>query len=154
MNKATENARDKFETLKMLVRARMRSTLVKPLKEYLDQKKPTSHGELVARMNQWLALWGDERLVFAKHEGKRSTAVETGKRKGLAYFLCGKLGHVARECRSKKETPVRTEDKTGKEYKTPKSGKVVSCFVYWEAGHKSPACSQRKDKTAKRVVTG
>ena len=106
-------------------------------------------------MNQWLALKGDDRLVFAKREARKGALGTPGavKLKEISCFLCGSMGHMARDCRTRKEDSPRSGEKGEKVEKTPKAGRTVTCFVCGEIGHKSPSCPQRRDKAAKRVVT-
>ena len=93
--------------------------------------------------------------MFTRRESKRVNPypVGGGQRKAASCFLCGKVGHLARECRARKDDGTKTPQKTEIPEKTPVPGKKVTCYVCGETGHKSPACSKRKDKTTKRVKT-
>jgi len=139
----------------VLARARVRAWFTSSLKEYVDHKEPNSNSELVARVNQWLALKGDDKPVFAKREVRKGVqrTPGTGKPKGIACYLYGKVGHMARDCRTRKEDSPRPTEKGEKVEKAPKTSRPVTCFVCGETGHKSPSCPQRKDKATKRVVT-
>ena len=150
--KATEKADNWEEKLEILCMARMRALLVKPLKQFLDVHKPGNFDDMTANVTQWQTLWGEESQVFAKKETKRGPTVDTGKGRSVTCFLCGKVGHMARECRSKKEPTTKLEEKLEKE-KTSRQSKPITCYACGESGHKSTACPQRKDKVAKRVAT-
>ena len=153
--KMLEGIDNKKEIVNTLARARVRSWFTAPLKEYVDQKEPASNSELVARVNQWLASRGDDKPVFTRRESKRVTPypVGGGQRKAASCFLCGKVGHLARQCRARKDDGTKTPEKPERPEKTPVPGKKVTCYVCGETGHKSPACPKRKDKTTKRVKT-
>ena len=59
LNKVGESATDK-EMINVLTKARVRTWFNSSLKEYIDHKEPESNSELVAWVNQWLTMRGDD----------------------------------------------------------------------------------------------
>ena len=140
MAKAKERASNKAETLEVLTRARARSLLVSPLKEYLHNKEPSSHGEFITRVNHWVTMRGEDKCIYARREAKKGSQGPggIGNARGISCFLCGRIELVARECGFRKDEGPRHPVKEEMGEKTP--AKKVTCFVCGEAGHKSPAC--------------
>ena len=79
------------------------------------------------------------------------------KRRGVSRYHCGKLGHMARECRSRlameKQThgshPGVTQNQTP-QVTASREKKPVVCFSCQQVGHKSPNCP-KKLPSVKRI---
>ena len=152
LNKVGESATDKNGMINMLTRARVRTWFNSSLKEYIDRKEPESNSESVTRVNQWLAMRGDDKPVFVKRETRKGVQgfQGVGKMRRINCYLCGKVGHMARDCRvGREDAPKTAEMGDRKSNKPPRSEpKPTSFFVCGKEGHKANTCPDRRDKAA------
>ena len=71
LNKVGESATDKKGMINVLTKDRVRTWFNSLLKEYLDHKERESNSELVAWVNQWLTMRGDDKPVFVNRETRK-----------------------------------------------------------------------------------
>ena len=142
LERLTEGVDDKKEALKRVSRASVRAWCVPQLREYLDQKETVSHGELIAGVNQWKNIKKDGRSEFLKRASKSGSSPV---KRGVSCYLCGRMGHFARDSKKKGEGESHQAQGIKPEWKK------VKCYGCGEEGHKKLDCPKAKSKTVKRV---
>ena len=95
------------DALRMICRTTVRSWFVPQFREYMDQKEVEGDREFIARVYQWNAAWGKHRPIFSRRD-KRTTPYTNpvAIKKTLTCCLCGKVGHIARDCWGMREEEV------------------------------------------------
>ena len=119
------------------VMAVLRSHFVHDLKQFLDIKEPKTVHEFEAIVKQWELTQSHKHLIYNKIGASQryqpyTTSAQSPTRKPLTCYHCGKVGHIAKECRSKGSEPPKASN-------TPKrESKQITCYNYHEGDHKSP----------------
>ena len=132
----------------------MRSQLVPDLKLFIDMSKPQMTIEFDALVQQWSMSQTVMQPVYTAKQTYGSKPFMCGlgetstTRKPINRFHCGKVGHMAKECRSRlaeapKVTP--TEQKESREVKP------LVCCSCSEEGHKSHHCPNRKKEKVIKI---
>ena len=93
------------------VMAILRSHFVHDLKQFLDIKEPKTVHEFEDLVKQWELTQSHKRSIYTKIGASQryqsyTTSAQSPTRKPLTCYHRGKVGHIAKECRSKgSETP-------------------------------------------------
>jgi len=165
LTEGAETDRAKFERITMGAGA-LRSYMVPELKNYMDLFKPASRPDFEALAEQWVKSQTYKHSMFKQSgnnykqynqasEASRGTynngsAQWGGYRKPMSCFNCGKVGHMARDCRS-------GSVETTKQSSTPAmtgEGKLIVCFLCKEVGHRSPQYPKKEDKIKRVMIKG
>jgi len=150
------------EMAKILTVVRLRDNLVPELKTYIDTGKRFQFNDFVAACEEWVRSQPGEVSCFKKQRSQNQAPV-----RGLGNShpqsnqslnrqrptCCGKVGHLARECRSRPPVleavtaPAAREATTAPISSSRSSGVrgsgEVTCFRCNKKGHKSPDCPTR-----------
>ena len=70
---------------------------------------------------------------------------QSSVKKSVTCFFCEKLGHMAKECRSRPGEMPKGNAASSKDVKP------IVCFLCNEVGHKSPQCPNKKKEKVKKV---
>ena len=129
----------------------IRSQLVPDLKIFLDISKPKTAAEFEALVEQWSLSQPTTRPIYVSKSnyGTKSHMYGIGGqssvKKSVTCFFCGKLGHMAKECRSRPGEMPKGNAASSKDVKP------IVCFLCNEVGHKSPQCPNKKKEKVKKV---
>ena len=113
------DAQHREEVVGRLTIPALRALLENELKTFIDWKEPESSAQLAALIDQWKTTQGGNKSIY------KSVAPSQQSKKTLACFHCGKMGHLARECRSKTSEPLKTEPLS----RTNREDKIIRCFA-------------------------
>ena len=108
------------------------SVIPKRARAAIDNRKVTNAVELVAALQDHLALEGDtgsgQTAVF---KGRSANEGHQERRGPITCYTCGKVGHRSADCWQAKNREI-----------APKAGVAVKivCYTCGEEGHKSPQC--------------
>ena len=141
------------EALERVVMGAVRSHMVPDLKMYVDLAKPTNRTEQEGLMVQWSQSQTYKRNMFRtisvpRYNSQGNTSSNNSPRKPFECFNCGKLGHMAKDCRSKSQTGNRQSDSGSPQAEV----KPIVCFTCKEVGHKSNQCPKRSKEKVKKIL--
>ena len=154
--KITEGLETKKEVLAAINRARVRAWHNSSLRTYVNQRDITTNNQLIARVAEWKAETNDEASEFPK-PGQRKSALGAGgtfPKKTGSCFLCGKVGHFARDCRKTSKSVSGTSMGTmpaEESLRVKTESRVVKCYGCGEIGHKKPECPVKKKASVVKV---
>ena len=123
--------------------------MVPELKTYVDLMRSTDLQHFLMVTEEWERSQPEKRHIFKQssrfgntssfRQGQNSS-YQSGSKKPLTCYFCGKIGHISKECRSQlggdsqKQTPAVTTPVT-----TPQvDRKPIVCFSCYHVEHKSP----------------
>ena len=142
--------------LEGVVMGNLRAHMVPELKNYLDLSKPDTQPEFNALVEHWVISKLYRRTIFNnkpmggyKYNSQDSDSSRTAYnssssygetyRKPMSCFSCGKLGHIAKDCRYK-PLAIQKQESTNT---IPTEMKLIVCFTCRDVGHKSSQCPKR-----------
>ena len=146
--------------------AYIRSKLHPDLKMYMDLAETCDIHKYLMHIEEWERshpevknILRSDRQTSLSHANNSNS--QTGPKRGVSCFYCGKQGHIARECKSKiaddRQGPGgKQSDRTSMTApqaigKQPADKKHVVCFTCHQVGHKSPSCPIRQQTAVKRL---
>ena len=149
-----QEAETEAKIIEKLTVACVRSTLNKELKQYrLDGNYYPP--EFIIKINEWVDCKAEGKPIYQHEQRERlgmRGARESGFKKKVTCFYCGKVDHVSCECR---EPSCNTSlDKKNCQLTIwPTSarpdGKMVVCLTYHQNGHKSHSALRRSHESRK-----
>ena len=154
IGKVTQETDENEEALDYVTVAALRAWMVPDLKKYVDTSKINEMQSFLRIIEEWERSQTEGTPPFKKATltspnmtTRPGQSSQTGYKKNISCFFCGKLGHVSCDCRSrlasdKQATPAPSHGATlGVPPATPRTErKPIVCFNCHQAGHKSPQC--------------
>jgi len=108
------------------------------LRRFVDSEKVLTNSQMVSAVNEWVA--GGRRTY--------SSSQLKGTRKPIECYMCGKPGHVAKECRSVGKPGEQNNNVS--QSASPvvtKSERPFKCYGCGELEHKRPDCPNKAKRT-------
>ena len=163
-SKMTQEAEEKQEIIECMTVGALRAMMVPELKTYVDMSKQMELQPFLRITEEWERFQAQQKPIFKQQTtptynvmGKTGQMSNTGIKKSVNCFYCGKHGHVSCECKARlasEGSQKQTDPITAPVVNTvaPQAErKPIVCFACHQLGHKSPQCPKRQQGNVKHI---
>jgi len=162
--KLLQEAKTMTEAANKITVGYLRAKLHRDLKTYMDLSEANDIPRYLMKVNEWERSHPEIKNIFrldqlTSHRHMMGSNTQTGTKRNISCFYCGKQGHLSRECRtwlaSEKQQPsVKLYDRLNpnkSQATTTEGEKPIMCFSCLQLGHKSPNCPMKQQASIKRI---